>query len=67
MPRLDVQMTLQDRCTPTERALALTLLTWVNELRAAAGERVLTEADVEAGVRHWLRPDVIPPVTEGTP
>jgi hypothetical protein len=61
MPRLDLRVTLRDRCTPTERALALTLLTWVNELRAAAGAAALTEADVEAGLRHWLQHGAGPP------
>jgi hypothetical protein len=67
MPRLEVRLTLHERCTPTERALALTLLTWVNALREAAGHPALTEADVEAGVRQWLRSDSSPPAPEGAP
>jgi uncharacterized protein YaeQ len=54
MPRLDLRQTLAQRVSPTERALALTLLAWINEVRAAAGLSPRTEGDLDQGVRHWL-------------
>jgi hypothetical protein len=57
MPRLDLRQTVTARLTPTERALALTLLAWVNEVRAEAGLSPRTEEDLDHGLHHWLHPD----------
>jgi hypothetical protein len=66
MPRLDLRLTLAQALRPTEHALALTLLAWVNEVRAAAGLPARTELDLARDVLHWLHlgPDARPPEEE---
>jgi hypothetical protein len=57
MPRLDLRQTVTPVLSPAERALALTLLAWVNEVRAEAGLPARTEEDLDHGLRHWLSHD----------